>query len=395
MSTTMQYLRDCDKEASENGTAAWVTTVANERGEVLKGVLAASEDSEIFPVEYDVYRKDRNSQGGALYGKIFPMPMAILEGMLGRAPYDKSLPLRSPQKEQETTDQDNLQSTISASKTLFLKQEDNRPEATCTVQELIVHDTEETLSEVPPTQADEWLTISLTRLTMEDRQQLLGQRLSEKHICDQHLLKEEFPLNFSSCRPVPAMAECIQMHHIGDHWAVSCTQEIKTGVTVYGSMYTTVGMSLRIQLVSLYKHHVSVDEGILPVTVIRAQRQWITICSDPWVLSTVSKGLRVHLTGRPHQLVPPEEVTGLNLEAENLMAAEVLSLKQKWVILEVPPVEGQFLSRLFLVPKKDGTWRAVVNLKPLNQYVVADHFKMEATLDIKDAYFHIPLHQST
>ncbi|KAI8516436.1 hypothetical protein Bbelb_050170 [Branchiostoma belcheri] len=292
MSTTMQYLRDCDKEASENGTAAWVTTVANERGEVLKGVLAASEDSEIFPVEYDVYRKDRNSQGGedldkafvgafeALYGKIFPLPMAILEGMLGRAPYDKSLPLRSPQKEQETTDQDNLQSTISASKTLFLKQEDNRPEATCTVQEVIVHDTEETLSEVPPTQADEWLTISLTRLTMEDRQQLLGQRLSEKHICDQHLLKEEFPLvdgfrdtNFSSCRPVPVMAKCIQMHHIGDHWAVSCTQEIKTGVTGYGSMYTTVGMSLRRQLVSLYKHHVSVDEGILPVTVIRAQRQ--------------------------------------------------------------------------------------------------------------------------
>ncbi|KAI8516297.1 hypothetical protein Bbelb_048780 [Branchiostoma belcheri] len=153
--------------------------------------------------------------------------------------------------------------------------EDNRPEATCTVQELIVHDIEETLSEVPPTQDDEWLTISLTRLTMEDRQQLLGQRLSEKHICDQHLLIKEFPLvdDFrdtvilvSSCLPVP-------MHHIGDHWAVSCTQEIKTEVTVYGSMYTTVGMSLRIQLVSMYKHHVSVDEGILPVTVIRAQRQ--------------------------------------------------------------------------------------------------------------------------
>ncbi|KAI8493209.1 hypothetical protein Bbelb_292130 [Branchiostoma belcheri] len=160
--------------------------------------------------------------------------------------------------------------------------EDDLPEETCTVQEVIVHDTKETLSEVPPTQADEWLTISLTRLTMEDRQQLLGQRLSEKHICDQHLLKEEFPLvngfrdtviRVFSCLPVPAMAECIQMHHIGDHWAVSCTQEIKTGVTVYGSMYTTVGVSLRRQLVSLYKHHVSVDEGILPVTAIRAQRQ--------------------------------------------------------------------------------------------------------------------------
>ncbi|KAI8516434.1 hypothetical protein Bbelb_050150 [Branchiostoma belcheri] len=138
----------------------------------------------------------------------------------------------------------------------------------------------------------------------------------------------------------------------------------------------------------------SFDSNYVRWNTVRVLQQWITICSDPWVLSTVSKGLRVHLTGRPHQLVPPEEVTGLGVEAENLMAAEVLSLKQKWVILEVPPVEGQFLSRLFLVPKKDGTWRPVVNLKPLNQYVVADHFKMEATLDIKDAYFHIPLHQS-
>ncbi|KAI8516526.1 hypothetical protein Bbelb_051070 [Branchiostoma belcheri] len=45
--------------------------------------------------------------------------------------------------------------------------------------------------------------------------------------------------NIPSCLPVPAMSECIQMHHIGDRWAVSCTQEGKTGVTVYGCMYTT------------------------------------------------------------------------------------------------------------------------------------------------------------
>ncbi|KAI8516242.1 hypothetical protein Bbelb_048230 [Branchiostoma belcheri] len=106
---------------------------------------------------------------------------------------------------------------------------------------------------------------------MEDRQQLLGQWLSEKHICDQHLLIKEFPLvdDFrdtvilvSSCLPVPVMAKCIQMHHIGDHWAVSCTQEIKTEVTVYGSMYTTVGMSLRRQLVSLPVSHPCSAAGV-------------------------------------------------------------------------------------------------------------------------------------
>ncbi|CAH1248769.1 Hypp8399 [Branchiostoma lanceolatum] len=102
-----------------------------------------------------------------------------------------------------------------------------------------------------------------------------------------HLLKEEYPLvegfrdtvilasskECSSPLPVPAMAECIQLHHIGEHWVVSTNKEGNTGITVYDSLYTTVGMSLRRQLVGLYKHHDSVDEGILPVTVICAQRQ--------------------------------------------------------------------------------------------------------------------------
>ncbi|KAI8506623.1 hypothetical protein Bbelb_160500 [Branchiostoma belcheri] len=165
--------------------------------------------------------------------------------------------------------------------------EDNLPELTCTVEELIVDDTEETLPEVP--QDDEWVTINHTRLTVDDRQLLLtGQWLTDKHInCAQHLLKEEFPLldglrdtvvlasgkDLSTCVPVPATAESIQLHHIGDHWVVSCTKEGQTGVTVYDSMYTTVGISLRSQLVRLYKNHASVDEGILPVTVICAQRQ--------------------------------------------------------------------------------------------------------------------------
>ncbi len=32
---------------------------------------------------------------------------------------------------------------------------------------------------------------------------------------------------------------------------------------------------------------------------------------------------------------------------------------------------------MFVVPKKDGGNRPVVNLKPLNQYLVYEHFKME------------------
>ena len=77
---------------------------------------------------------------------------------------------------------------------------------------------------------------------------------------------------------------------------------------------------------------------------------------------------------------------------------------QKGAITEIPQVEAKqgFYSSLFLVPKKDGGMRPVINLKRLNEYVVPHHFKMEGIhilrdllkrndwmtkVDLKDAYF--------
>ena len=69
-----------------------------------------------------------------------------------------------------------------------------------------------------------------------------------------------------------------------------------------------------------------------------------------------------------------------------------------------------FYSRLFLVEKATGGWRPVIDISHLNDFVQLTSFKMEtvasvllsvregdflASLDLKDAYFQIPIHGSS
>lgn len=79
----------------------------------------------------------------------------------------------------------------------------------------------------------------------------------------------------------------------------------------------------------------------------------------------------------------------------------------KNAIEECVNTEGQFISSYFLVPKPDGSSRLIINLKRLNKFISPSHFKMEdirsaknllmkegfmSTVDLKDAYFLIPIH---
>ena len=72
--------------------------------------------------------------------------------------------------------------------------------------------------------------------------------------------------------------------------------------------------------------------------------------------------------------------------------------------------KGEFVSNLFLVKKKDGAQRPVINLKQLNGYIPNCPFKMEGLqnlkymlqkgdymckLDLKDAYFSVLLDKNS
>ena len=68
--------------------------------------------------------------------------------------------------------------------------------------------------------------------------------------------------------------------------------------------------------------------------------------------------------------------------------------------------EGKYISNIFIRPKKDGSYRLILNLKNLNQFVQYHHFKMEnlksaitlmspncymASIDLKDAYYSVSI----
>ena len=99
-------------------------------------------------------------------------------------------------------------------------------------------------------------------------------------------------------------------------------------------------------------------------------------------------------------LSPSQEIV-LDQEMKELLAKEAIHQVQA----QSSTNEG-FIGSIFIVPKKDGGNRPVTNLKPLNQFLVYEHFKMEGIhmlrdllkqddylvkIDLKDAYLTVPI----
>lgn len=62
---------------------------------------------------------------------------------------------------------------------------------------------------------------------------------------------------------------------------------------------------------------------------------------------------------------------------EITISEEVTKLLKKQAIQAVQQAEGQYLSQIFTVPKRDGSFRPVINLQPLNHPIIRQHFKMK------------------
>ena len=126
--------------------------------------------------------------------------------------------------------------------------------------------------------------------------------------------------------------------------------------------------------------------------------------SDKVILDMV-KGCHITFTHDqfPLQLRPPQSIKFTDCES-SLMDQEIHTLLQKGVIEETYHSFGEFVSNVFLRPKKDGQFRMILNLRNLNSHVEYNKFKMDilqsilklvthssymATIDLKDAYYSV------
>ena len=154
----------------------------------------------------------------------------------------------------------------------------------------------------------------------------------------------------------------------------------------------------------------SVRKLVEPVNVSIAGRtalfvdRWRRLTSDRFVLEAV-QGIKLNFKSLPVMDRYPA-ASRMSAEEIDLVDKEIQSLLVKGTVCAVSPCQNQFVSNVFLVRKKSGGMRPIINLKRLNRFIEKTHFKMEyllsflpslrrgmfmTSLDLSDAYFTLPI----
>ena len=138
--------------------------------------------------------------------------------------------------------------------------------------------------------------------------------------------------------------------------------------------------------------------------LVHFAQSWAKLTDDKWVLSLIKRGYKIPFRERPLLYQDP---VFFHQPLSQQLEEEVANLLKKGAVEEIIPECPGFYSRIFLVPKKNGKLRLIIDLSVLNRFVHVQSFKMETqrkvrnaispndwafSLDLTDAYLHIPIH---
>ncbi|XP_028297420.1 LOW QUALITY PROTEIN: uncharacterized protein LOC114459327 [Gouania willdenowi] len=148
-----------------------------------------------------------------------------------------------------------------------------------------------------------------------------------------------------------------------------------------------------------------------PVVGLFSQEQllcWEEQTTDPWVVYTLSRGYTLQFRRRPPTFSGIKRTVVRDPVKSLVLRHEVVTLLGKGAIELVEPEAclSGFYSNYFLLPKKEGGFRPILDLRGLNWFLkvlpfhmlcVADVLRTVSagdwlvTVDLKDAYFHVPI----
>ena len=136
--------------------------------------------------------------------------------------------------------------------------------------------------------------------------------------------------------------------------------------------------------------------------------EWVNITKDTFVLDIVRSGLQIDFFKTPvcYNIKPSCSMSDTEKDTIN---CEIEKLLQKRIIVPTSYNKGDFVSSVFTMPKSDGSYRVILNLKNLNEFVTFQHCKLESlkdvldmitprawmsSVDLKDAYYSIAIHKN-
>ncbi len=144
------------------------------------------------------------------------------------------------------------------------------------------------------------------------------------------------------------------------------------------------------------------------VPLVRSLGAWLALPRPSrWLMRTIRLGYAIQFARRPPKFRGVRFTSVLSKDAP-LLRAEVAVLLAKDAIEPVPPAEMKsgFYSPYFIVPKKGGGLRPILDLRVLNRALHKLPFRMLtqrrifqcirpfdwfAAIDLKDAYFHVSI----
>ena len=105
--------------------------------------------------------------------------------------------------------------------------------------------------------------------------------------------------------------------------------------------------------------------------------EWRKITQDVFILSIISHGFQISVSEDFPGVLRQATVTARDVKAHLSIRSEIEDLILKNAIVQVDDFPSLCLSQIFVIPKKTGDLRVILNLKKINMFIPVQHFRME------------------